>query len=71
MPEDSRIIKLDTSNGTSPELKDMSLSLEELDQLIRQWVKLILSNIEPPPGLWERIKRRAQHQNPMGNSCGS
>jgi hypothetical protein len=34
-------------------------------------VNNILSNIDPPAGIWERIKHRAQRSRPMENSSGS
>lgn len=71
MPEDSRIIKIDAPNRTSLEIRDTNITLEELDHLIREWVNTILSNIDPPPGLWERIKRQAGRRKPAENSCGS
>jgi hypothetical protein len=60
MPEDSRIVKLDDTNSTSQEPQELSVTLEELDQHIREWVNKILANIDPPPGLWKRIKRQAK-----------
>jgi len=70
MPEDARIIKNSSANGSSPECKDSSVTLEELEHFIRQWVQVILSNIDPPPDLWKRIKQRAERSFHIGNSCG-
>ncbi|OGO21037.1 MAG: hypothetical protein A2Z14_12780 [Chloroflexi bacterium RBG_16_48_8] len=71
MPEDSRIVKIQPFNGITQELKESSLTLEELDQLIREWVHKILANIDPPPDLWKRIKRRAKGLKGTENSCNS
>ena len=68
MPQDPRILKLNNSNGPSMEFRETNVTLEELDQSIRQWVRIILSNIDPPAGIWERIKHRVQNKWPMGHS---
>jgi hypothetical protein len=71
MPEDTSILKPQRSNGITPESREISISLEELEQLIREWVDKILANIDPPSGLWKRIKRQVKNQEPSGNSYGS
>lgn len=68
MPEDSRIIKLNNSNSNPLEPREHSVTLEELEQLLRSWVSKILNNLDPPPGLWKRIKRQAKRTRPMENS---
>ncbi len=68
MPEDLRIIKLNTSNANSQEPRERSVTLEELEQLISEWVSKILNNLDPPPELWKRIKRQAKRTHPMENS---
>jgi hypothetical protein len=69
MPEDSRIVKIQPLNDPL-ETKELGITLEELDQLIRDWVNKILANIEPPPGLWKRIKRQAKSTHVAENSYG-
>jgi len=71
MPEDSGIVKSQPSNGISAESKETPITLEELEELIREWVTKILANIDPPPGLWKRIRRLAKDQQTPGNSSGS
>ncbi len=61
MPEDSGIVKIQPSNGITPKSMEPGITLEELDRLIREWVNKILANIDPPPGLWNRIKRKAKN----------
>jgi hypothetical protein len=71
MPEDSSILKTQPSNGITQESKEVGITLEELERLIREWVDKILANIEPPAGLWKRIKRQVKNQEPSENSCRS
>ena len=71
MPEDSSILKSQPSNGISDDSKEAPITLDELEELIREWVTKILANIDPPAGLWKRIRRLAEDQQTPGNSCGS
>lgn len=64
MPEDSSILKTQPSNGITPESREVGITLEELERLIREWVDKILANIDPPSDLWKRIKRQAKNQEP-------
>jgi hypothetical protein len=70
MPEDSSILKAQPSNGFTPDSSEMGITLEELEQLIREWVDKILVNIDPPSDLWKRIKRQVKSQEPSENSFG-
>jgi hypothetical protein len=71
MPEDPRIFKDPNSSGFVSGNKETNVSLEELEELIRNWVNIILFNIDPPDGLWERIKQRAKGRKPLENSFHS
>jgi hypothetical protein len=71
MPEDSHIVKIHPSSDFMSELKDSGPTLEELELILREWANKILDNIEPPPGLWKKIKRQARYQEPLENSCSS
>ena len=62
MPEDAGILKVQPSNGRAPVSMDSGVTQEELERLIHEWVMKILNNIDPPPGIWKRIQRRAKDQ---------
>lgn len=61
MPEDTAIFKSTLSDNGS-DTKEGFMSLEEFDQLIREWVNKLIMNIEPPPWIWDKIKYRAQRK---------
>jgi hypothetical protein len=68
MPEDTAIYGPTLSDNGS-EKKEGFMSLEEFDQMVREWVNKLLMNIEPPPWIWDKIENRAKRRKATENSC--
>jgi hypothetical protein len=69
MPKDTSILKKQPSNGIPSQSEGTGITLEELEQLLRKWVNEILANIDPPSGLWKKIKQQLKNQRPYEDPC--